>query len=408
MLSTRFLARSVKSRLGYAATFFAGAAIAALANSWMRDDGVVELAMVDSKSVAPAAEVVETSAFQADSDNPALAQVDPSFPNDFACQPRPNESARDEFRRLLRELVQAQPGEHESRIGLLLARLRKRGGESVPVILEYLRSGRNLSADGVFGEGALFGGGSHYRDLRTLLYLSLAQIAAEHSELRREIASAGIEQARNLADVLSVAEAAAADEGTRKQVIAAVTRLTDDTSIYGNYYQVIDAAVRLKSPEILSALYAANEARPYNFYVDSYLGALWSFPEATRRELAQKFVDSPSVREVMRGRPESWRWLDANVPAFRRAIVEDFHAVGREEAQVALLRSVSLESKEMSERVERDSIIPRDIPSFPDAKGQARARLVLLADLARYCDTPLLQAENRDAQARLRAVLAKP
>ncbi len=396
------------SRLGYVASFLAGATLAGITSSWMSDDPAAGLATAAFKSTAQPERSIEPSQFQADSDNPALAQLDPTFPSEFACQPRPRESARDEFRRMLRELVGAQPGEHEARVGLLLERLRQRGGESVPVIVEYLRSGRNLRAEAVFGEVALFGGGSHYRDLRTLLYLSLAQIAAAHPELRGEIATAGIEQARNLSEVLSVVEASMNNDATRKQAIAAVAKLTNDTSIYGNYYQAIDAAVRLKSPEILSALYAANEERPYCFYIESYLGALWAFPEAKRREMAQKFVDSPAVREAMRARPESWHWLDANEPAFRKAIVEDFRATTREESQVELLRNLSFERKETSERFHQDSIIPRNTPSFPDPKGQARARLVLLSDLAKYCETPLLQAENQDAQARLQAFIARP
>jgi hypothetical protein len=217
----RTLRGEMKTRLGYIASFLAGTVMAVIGAALM--GGNDEPSLVRQSEATPAPFSASPVPGQTRKDL-AVEEARTDLPFDFACRPRPGESAAEEFQRLLRELVQSPAEEREFRLGLLLARLRQGGAASVLVILDYLRTGRDLPAETVFGEGALFGGGDYYRNMRALLFLALAQLGESQPELRSNIAGAGLEQARDLGEALALVDAASGDPETRRQALAAGSR----------------------------------------------------------------------------------------------------------------------------------------------------------------------------------------
>src|SRR5689334_677604 len=65
--------------------------------------------------------------------------------------PIPGESLKDEFSRMLREFVQAPADERLERLALLLTRLKSKGPAAIPVILEFLRTGKDLPRSALVG-----------------------------------------------------------------------------------------------------------------------------------------------------------------------------------------------------------------------------------------------------------------
>jgi hypothetical protein len=397
----------MSSRLGYAAAFLAGATVAVVAATWIDD---VREAVSSAPTFSPShASVSDSTATQSSKVTSPLEESRPTFPHDFACQPRARESLHDEFQRLLRELVQSPERERADRVSLLLARLRQGGPAGVPVVIDYLRSGRNVRSNILFGDAGLFGGGSYYRDLRTLLFLTLTQIAKSHPSFQHEIAAAGLEQTRELADVLALVEIAASDATTRAQAIVALTRLGKEEDIYQHFYASAGAMVRLNHEELAPILAALLEKKPFHHYVDSYLASLWTVSDETRRTMSRRLIESDAVRAVMRNSPASWLWLDAREPEFRAAIVQDFQAASHEEHQLNLLRKIGADRRTTRLRFFDFPIGENTpLPGAPDSREQATARIALLDALTPFCNTPLLRAHREEARAQLAALIAQP
>jgi hypothetical protein len=403
-------AARVKSRLGYLAAFLAGAAVV-----------VIGAALLDQENPSPPdAPLVPMSANAPTEDaavpllsDPPVNAPRPLLSADFACHPRPGESARDEFRRILRELVQAPIQERQARLALLLARIRERAPTSISAVMEYLRDGRNLSSSELFGEAGFLGGGSHYKDLRSFLYLTLAQIAEAHPEVRAQIATEGLEHARRLQEALPLADAAAAHPGTRQQAIEAIKALMDENGLFSETHEVMRAMVRLESEELIPLLADFLERHPYHVTVEGFLAALWNFPDEIRATMAARLAGSAAVREKMR--PESWQWLDMRDPSLRGVIVQDFRATAADESDNALHARFTLlqklgETRDAAQsryhKFPIGSATPRS--GAPDSREQMIARLVLLDELAPFCRAPILESHRQEACARLLARLAQP
>jgi hypothetical protein len=396
-------------RAGFIVAFCAGAAVAAIGGVWLSGN---VLNQSDQHGEAAASFPPNHASGLPQRMNGALIVDDNAdgLPRDFACRPRAGESPQEEFDRLLRELVQSPDAEHEGRLFLLLARLRQRGAASVPVVLRYLETGRDLSAQTAFGQVALFSGGSHYQNLRKLLFLALAQIAEEHPDVATQAISAGLAQARHVSEATALAAPAALDPTTRNAAIATLIRLLDGQPISDDFHATVGAMARLKGAELAPVLARLIENAPAHVFVDTYLAGLWNLPDAIRAEMSARLLASERIRNVMREHPESWQWLDSRNATFRAAMAQDFEAATEEDRRCQFLKALALDRKSAQPRFHGGFPIGSTppLPGAPDSREQARARIALLDELVKFCNTPMLQSQRDESRARLEASILRP
>ncbi len=325
--------------------------------------------------------------------------------------PNPGESPKEEFQRLFREMLHGPVEERDDRLALLLARLQSHGRDAIPVIREYLRSGRDVPRAELYDKQSPLRRLGNLGSFRDLLFSTLSGIVAGDPALVVETTKGVLGDARTLKEALAIlAIAEKTDlEAVREETIAAITRLASEKKGF-EFAKAVSLMTKLKSQELVPVIAAVIEAKPYSLDIESFLGALWSFPEATRVEYSRRLVASEEVRKVMRRSPSSWIWLDARDASFRAAIVEDFKGPTMEEMRMYLVRGLgNYETKDFFDRMGRMSI--GDVTpaaGAPGSKEQAAARIALLDELEPFCDTPLLKQHQTQSRAALVTFLKKP
>jgi hypothetical protein len=246
--------------------------------------------------------------------------------------------------------------------------------------------------------------------MRTFLFLALVQIAESHPELRSQIASTGLEQARNLSEALTMADPASTDPKPRELALTAITRLFTEQDAYHQFYATTGAMVKLQGTELIPALAQMVANKPFHHYIDAFLAALWNFPEETRLATSRQLLASEAVRQEMRHHPDAWLWLDAREPDLRAAIAHDFQAHVGEESRMSLLRKLAQDRQSSQSRFHGGFPIGAATPAAgaPDSKIQIQARIALLDDLAPFCNTPQLRVYREEVRAQLVALAAQP
>jgi hypothetical protein len=278
------------------------------------------------------------------------------------------------------------------------------------VIMEYLQTGRNVPRKELFPKGSVMRSMGNAGTFRDLLYGVLRQIAERSPELAITIAKDALAEARSLSEanqILGLAEEISLT-AVREAAIAAIARLAGEKKGF-ELPIAVQFMVKNNAEQLVPLLADVLEKKPYSLDIQSYLGALWSFPDEVRLEYSRKLIGSEAIRAVMRKYPSSWIWLDARDAEFRAAIVEDFKAPNTDEIRMYLVRALGKYASngtlsEGSSRIDLNSIAS----GGPGSKEQAIARIKLLDDLEPYCDTPLLKQHHTQSRAALAAFVQQP
>ena len=301
--------------------------------------------------------------------------------------------------------------ERDDRLSLLLARLQSHGRDAIPVIREYLQTGRDVPRAELYDQKSHLRLIGNFGSFRDLLFSTLSQIIAGDPALVTETTKGVLEDARTLKEALSILRIAEKTdlEAVREETIAAITRLASEKKGF-EFPKAVSLMTKFKSQELVPVIASVIEAKPYSLDIESFLGALWSFPEAMRMEYSKRLVASEEVRKVMRRSPSSWIWLDARDPSFRAAIVEDFKGPKMEEMRMYLVRGLGdYEKKDFVDGMSRVPIgDATPAAGAPGSKEQAAARIALLDELEPFCDTPLLKQHQTQSRAALVTFLEKP
>ena len=324
--------------------------------------------------------------------------------------PIPGESLKDEFQRMLRELVQSPEDERAERLILLLVRLKRGGPEAVPVILDFLRTGRDLPRETMVGKNSAYRSNGNLSSFRQLLTSTLVELGQGDPKLNVEVAKAVLPGAHTLGEVLKLIEEAEKVEpgAVRSEAIDALRRLAGEKrNGITDFPKAMALMARLHAEELVPLYAAELEKRPYSLEIEGFLAALWGFPDEIRMQMSQRMIDSATVREKLRGYPSSWQWLDFRQPDFRAAVVEDFRQQKKEEFQMYLIRALPDGKSSAASAIMR-TVAGNAAPGAPGTREQAIARLALLDELEPYCKTPLLQQHLADSRKKLTVIAEKP
>jgi len=291
----------------------------------------------------------------------------------------------------------------------LLARLRRGASESVPVILDFLKSGKDLPRESLVGKDSMYRSNGNIRTLRGLLVSMLVDFGKDDPTLRVEAAKAILPGARSIEEVYRLSNAAETAEpgAIRDLAVEALTRLASEkrTGAF-SVEQSMALIVRFQAEELLPIFAKEFERRPFPSEIETFLAALWRFPEETRGQLSQQMMDSEAVRKKMRGYPSSWKWLDFRKADFRAVVVNDFRTLKNEEFQMYLLRALPESTTPGFGIFQGD--LGASTPGAPGSREQAISRLALLDELAPYCNTPLLEKHLASSREKLTGIVNKP
>ena len=315
--------------------------------------------------------------------------VDGNFSRSAVSEADAQPELKNDFTRLLTDLLHGADDERAERLGLVLGRLRRGGAASIPLIVEYLSSGRDLPQAALYGEE--IGKSSSFPTFRPLLMDVLAEIVRANPALAAQTANACLPLAKTLAEAQSASRfgTSTEPETVRAAAVAAVQRLLTQKPEDADFVVATEMMGRLRAEELIPVIAAKIAQQPYEWHTSPFLAALWEFPDETRTAATRELLRRDDVRLNMRINASSYQHLDARDPEFRAVMIADFARLADEQQRGYFVRGL-------------------DYHVTTAARGelaQTPARLSLLDEIASLCTTPALQAQLAETRANLTHLL---